>query len=105
MAGRRRGGGASWSEALALARGVHASFRLIEELGYPIYPRAKRRIAAAPARLVAAVLWVLSRIRPFRELLASGEAECRALVDVMLAAAARAEGFADASAIAVIRPS
>lgn len=87
VAGERRGGGASWSDALRLARGVHASFSLIKGLGFAIYPQAKRRIDGSPPWVMAAVLWVMSRVRPFRELLATGEAECRALVDVMAAAA------------------
>ena len=87
VAGMRRGGGASWKEALVLARGIRASFGVIKELGYPIYPRAKRLIDRSPPSAVAAMLWSMSRIRSFRELLATGEAECRALVDVMAASA------------------
>ena len=87
VAGVRRGGGASWGEALVLARGIHASFALIKGLGHDVYPRSKRRIDGSPAWVLAAVLWGMSRIRSFRELLATGEAECRSLVDVMLAAA------------------
>jgi 2-dehydropantoate 2-reductase len=37
VAGVRRRGAASWDEAVALARGVHASFALIKRLGYEIY--------------------------------------------------------------------
>ena len=33
------------------------------------------------------MLWFMSRIRPFRELLATGKAECCALVDIMTSAA------------------
>lgn len=87
VAGERRGGGASWGEALVLARGVHASFALIKSLGYKVYPRAKRRIDGSPLWVMAAVLWFMSRIRSFRELLATGGAECAALVDAMVSAA------------------
>jgi 2-dehydropantoate 2-reductase len=90
VAGERRGGGASWREALILARGVHASYKLIARLGYPIYPKAKRRINGRPTLALAAMLWSVSRVRPFRELLATGEAECRALADSMAAAASLA---------------
>lgn len=83
VAGVRRGGGASWSEARVLARGVRASFKLIEAMGHPVYPRAKRLIYRSPLAVVAATLWSMSRVRSFRELLASGGAECDALVDVM----------------------
>lgn len=101
--GVRRGGGASWGETLRLSRGVHACFALIKGLGYPIYPQAKRRMDASPPWVVASMLWFMSRIRSFRELLATGETECRALVDVM-AAAARAKAPAVASDILAMKP-
>lgn len=87
VAGARRGGGASWGKALVLARGVHASFGLIRELGYPIYPKGKKRLDGFPTPVLAAMLWSLSRIRSFREVLATGAAECAALVEEMAAAA------------------
>jgi len=104
VAGERRGGGASWGEALALARGLHASFTLIRGLGYRIYPKSKRRIDGSPAWAVAATLWSMSRIRLFRELLATGKAECRALVDVMVAAAPLAKPPAIVSGIQAMKP-
>jgi 2-dehydropantoate 2-reductase len=104
VAGQRRGGGASWGEANVLARGVHQSFRLIEGLGYRVYPRAKARIDGSPAWVVAAILWSLSRIRPFRELLATGENECRALADAMAAAAPRAKPPVDPAGIEAMKP-
>lgn len=88
VAGERRGGGASWGEAIALARGVHACFAVIRSLGYHIHPRAKQRLSSSPAWAVAAVLWFMSRIGPFRTLLATGKAEACALVEVMAAVAA-----------------
>ncbi len=106
VAGERRGGGASWGEARVLARGLHASFMLVKGLGFEIYPKAKRRIDGSPAWIVAAVLWFLSRIRSFRVLLASGEVECCALIDVMVAAAAPLTQRAFAvSDIEAMRPS
>ena len=63
VAGVRRGGGASWGEAIVLARGVHASFGLIKGLGYPVYPRTKKLIDRSPASVVAAMLWSMSRGR------------------------------------------
>ena len=104
VAGERRQGGASWGEALALARGVHASFRLIEGLGFGVYPGTKRLLAASPATIVAGVLWSMSRIRSFRELLATGRAECCALVDVMVASAALAAPPIAVPAIEAMRP-
>lgn len=89
VAGRRRGGGAAWREAMVLARGVRAAFTVIRALGYDVYPKSKQRLEASPVWTTAALLWGLSRLRPFRELLATGEAECRALVDAMVRAAPR----------------
>jgi 2-dehydropantoate 2-reductase len=104
VAGERRGGGASWGEALVLARGVHASFALIKARGYAVYPQAKARIDRSPAWVMAAMLWGMSRIRSFRQLLASGEAECRALVDVMLSAAPPGSPADVVSAVAAMKP-
>ncbi len=105
VAGERRGGGASWGEALVVARGVRASFELITGLGYDLYPRTKKRIGRSPAPVVAALLWFVSRIPSFRELLATGKAECRALVAVMVAAAPLAKPPVAVAAIEAMRPS
>ncbi len=105
VAGVRRGGGASWGEALVLARGIHASFGLIKGLGYPVYPRAKKMIDRAPASVVAAMLWSMSRVRSFRELLATGKAECVALVNAMVAAAPFAKGPVVVPDIQAMKPS
>jgi len=86
VAGERRGGGASWREAVIIARGVHEGFALIKGLGFPIYPKSKSRINSMPIWVLAIMLWTVSRIRSFRELLATGKNECRALVDVMVSA-------------------
>ena len=104
VAGERRGGGASWGEAVRLARGVQESFALIKGLGHPIYPRTKARLNGCPAWVLASMLWFMSRIRSFRELLATGENECRALADVMLAAAPRSEPPVRSSRIGAMRP-
>ncbi len=104
IAGMRRGGGASWRQAFVLARGVHAAFRLIEALGYPLHPGLKRIIRRSPAAALGAMLWAMSRVRSFRELLATGSAECDALVDAMLAAASRTGLSAPVAAIAATKP-
>ena len=104
VAGVRRGNGASWGEALVLARGVHASFGLIKELGHPVYPRAKRLIYRSPVSVVAAVLWSMSRVRSFRELLATGKAECVALVDSMVTAVPLAGGRVATRDIQAMKP-
>ena len=105
VAGERRGGGASWAEALVLARGVHASFMLIKGLGHPVYPTTKKLMDRSPASVVAAMLWSMSRVRSFRELLATGKAECIALVDAMVAAAPLAKGPVAVSDIQAMKPS
>jgi 2-dehydropantoate 2-reductase len=105
ISGERRGGGASWGEALVLARGVRAGFALIRALGYEVYPRAKRRVEASPRWIVAAALWSASRVRAFRTLLATGEAECSALVDTMVSAAPCGTAPAIVTAIAAMKPS
>jgi 2-dehydropantoate 2-reductase len=105
VAGERRGGGASWGEALTLARGVHASFTLIKALGYGIYPRAKKILDGSPAWVIAAMLWFMSRIRAFRQLLAMGKGECRALVETMVAVAPFGTAPAIVSKIAAMKPS
>ena len=104
VAGQRRGGGASWKDALVLARGVHASFAFVKGLGYGVYPRSKARLDNSPAWVVAALLWGMSRVRSFRELLATGKPECVALVDAMVAAAPLAKPLVDLSAIRAMKP-
>ena len=105
VAGVRRGGGASWGEAIVIARGVRESYVLIRGLGYPIHPSAKARISRAPIAVVAAVLWAMSRIKSFRELLATGVNECRALVDALVAAAPQARPAVAVAKIQAMRPS
>ncbi|SEO08732.1 2-dehydropantoate 2-reductase [Duganella sp. CF517] len=87
VAAVRRDGGATWAEAARIARGAKAGFSLIQAMGYRLHPSGKARLGAYPHQVLAAMLWTMSRIRPFCELLASGESECRALVEVMQAAA------------------
>jgi 2-dehydropantoate 2-reductase len=104
IAGVRRGGGASWGESMVIARGVHEGFALIRGLGYPLYPALKTWLDRCPAWMVAGMLWSMSRIRSFRELLATGHNECRALVDVMVSAAPRARLPVDVAKIQAMRP-
>ncbi len=104
VAGERLAGGASWAEAIVLARGVQTSFELIKGLGYRVYPRGKQIVAACPIPVLATMLWCMSRIRSFREVLATGEAECRILVDDMVAAAPRAKKPVDVSRIQAMKP-
>ena len=99
--GQRRGAGASWAEAMVVARGVHASYAVIKSLGYRVYPSGKSALNASPAVLIAGGLWFLSRITAFRELLATGANECRVLIDVVAAAAAGATPAAVAEILAM----
>ena len=82
----RRGGGASWREAMIVARGTRAGFAVLKGQGHRLYPPSKALISALPTPLVAMMLWCISRIASFRDLLATGVNECRALVDVVTAA-------------------
>ena len=100
--GQRRGGGATWAEAMAVARGVHAGYAVIAGTGYRVYPAAKSTLNAAPTMVIAAMLWFVSRIKAFRELLATGVGECRALADVMAAAAGTATPPLPAAGAAIL---
>ena len=91
VAGVQRGHGASWSDALRIARGARESFALIQALGYQLYPVGKARLNAIPSWVFAAMLWSLSRIKSFRELLATGSDESRALVDAIVASIPQAK--------------
>ena len=90
-AGERRGGGASWSESLVVARGLRAGFAIVQALDLRLHPRSKRVLAASPVAGLAGMLWAVSRIGSFRRLLATGVRECRALVDVVARAASEAK--------------
>jgi hypothetical protein len=57
---------------------------------------------SVPNFLIASPLWVFSRIPAMRELLATGLNECRALVDTMAAAEAKAKPPLPASATALL---
>ena len=104
VAAVRRGGGASWHESLVLARGLKESFTLIQRLGYRLYPSGKALLHSSPAPVAAGMLWSMSRIPSFRNLLATGAAECRALVDVLVAHASQATPPVDVAKIEAMRP-
>lgn len=104
VAGMKRNGGASWSEAMTLAHGMHECWALIQHLGYPLYPSAKVWINRSPAVVGASLLWTMSRITSFRELLATGVNECRALVDTMAEAASRANPPMQVPQIQAMKP-
>ena len=104
VAGQRRGGGASWSEALTIARGLQEGFTLIQRMGYRLHPSGKALLHAAPAWAPASILWFMSRISSFRELLATGVNECRALVDLLVSAAQEVNPAVSVSRIEAMKP-
>jgi 2-dehydropantoate 2-reductase len=104
VAGVRRGGGASWAECLLIARGMQESFTLIQRLGYPLYPSGKKILKNSPAWVPASMLWSMTRIKSFRELLATGINECRALVDVLVAHAPHANPPVSVTRILAMKP-
>ena len=89
LAAVRARGGAPWSGCLAVAQGLQESFSLSQRLGYKRYPSGKVRLQRSPLWIVAGLLWFVSRIPSFRDLLATGIKECCALIDVLVADAAR----------------
>ena len=103
--GVRRGGGASWGEALTIARGMREGFTLIQRLGYRLYPSGKARLHAAPAPVAASMLWFMSRISSFRELLATGLNECICLVDVLVANSHEVKPAISLATIEAMKPS
>ncbi len=104
VAAMRRNAGATWSEAVIVARGARQSFSLIQRLGYRLYPAGKSLLHSSPAFVLASVLWGMSRIPSFRQLLATGIGECRALTDVLLTAAQSLDPPLPTAAIAAMKP-
>ena len=104
VAGMRRGGGASWGEAMTLASGAREGFTLIRRLGYQLYPAGKSWLHACPTWVMAGLLWSVSRIRSFRELLAIAADECKSLVDVLLENAAGLSPPISSDKIEAMRP-
>ena len=102
VAAQRRGGGASWAQAMTVARGVQAGYAVIRALGYRVYPAAKSALDASPTVVIASMLWFVSRIASFRDLLATGVNECRVLADAMAAAATGATPALPAAATAIL---
>lgn len=105
VAGVRRGGGASWSESTVLACGLQESFKLIQKIGYELYPSGKVTLSKSPRWVVARMLWGMSRVTSFRELLATGIGECCALVDALVVAATEANLAESVPSIQAMKPS
>lgn len=103
VAGHRRGGGATWAEAMVGARGMHAGFAIVKGLKYRLYPRSKSVMASLPTFLIAFLLWFVSRIVSMRELMATSLNECRALADKMVAASDKAKPALPSAVQAVLK--
>ncbi|MFT8898281.1 MAG: 2-dehydropantoate 2-reductase N-terminal domain-containing protein [Acetobacter sp.] len=103
VAAEKRGKGAPWSRARTLAIGIRACFAMIRGQGYDIYPKDKARLEKLPVFAVAGMLWGLSRVSSFRTLLATGETECCALVDDMLASATTLGQSVDPDAVSAMK--
>ncbi len=91
VAAQRRGEGASWAQATIVARGLHGGFEIVRSREGRLYPRSKAVLASCPVVLLAALLWLLSRVTSFRDLLATGLTEARDLADELAAAGANAQ--------------
>jgi len=103
IAGKRRGSGATWAEAVTVARGFKAMYVAIRALGHPVIPRAKAAASSSPAGVVASMLWVASRISFVRNAMANGLDECRSLVDDILVASAASPSAVPATVVASIK--
>jgi 2-dehydropantoate 2-reductase len=85
---RRRRRGISWVEAGRLARATDEAFRLVRGLGNVITPASVAMLARLPVPVLAALLWVLTRLPVFTSTIAAVPAdEPRVLIDQMTAAA------------------
>ena len=100
----QRGGGALWRDSVVVARGARESWTLIKRLGYPVYPGGKAILHASPTWVLAVLLWSVSRIRSFRELLSTGAIECRALVSALVASASSVQPPVSVEFIAAMSP-
>ena len=107
VAGQRRGGGATWREAVTVARGLRSGFAIIKALGYSLYPQSKSALASCPTPVLACMLWLASRAPSFRRLLSQGLLECRALADAIAGAgnAAKPPMAALAASVLAMKPS
>jgi 2-dehydropantoate 2-reductase len=80
-----RQAGVSWTEAKTYARAMREGFALVQRLGDSLTPSSLKVLSHVPKLMVAAMFWVLSRLKLIRELGAQGTSEPRALIDMMIA--------------------
>ncbi len=88
VAGERRHSGATWREARTMARGAKGGFAILRGLGYEMHS-SKKSLNGMPLFALTFLLWMVSKMKDFRVLLASGEREARAEADAIMAAAAK----------------
>ena len=101
---QRNGGGASWAQSMVVARGFQEGLALVKHLGFTLRPSSLGYFRSMPTFLLAAMLWSICRVTSVRVLLATGEAECRALIDVMVAAGRKAQPPMATAAIEAMKP-
>jgi 2-dehydropantoate 2-reductase len=82
-----RRAGVPWSEALTLARAMDEGFRMVVRLGNTLTPDSMAKMSRLPVPALAALLWTATRVPSVRRSGAAGNAEPRALIDAMSAAA------------------
>ena len=102
VAGQRRGGSATWAEGESRRPWVARRLRNRQETGVssvPVYQVHDVLCSQLPDPFL---LWVFSRIPAMRELLVTGLNESRALIDTMVAAAAKAKPPLPAAAKALL---
>jgi 2-dehydropantoate 2-reductase len=85
---QRRGSGLSKDESVKLSRAMDEGLRLVRHLGNSITPAPMAVVERMPVRALAALLWMLTRLRAFTRTLGVAPAdEPRMLIDEMSAAA------------------
>ena len=102
VAAQRRGNGASWKEAVSVARGLREGFKVVTALDHTLHA-SKKALAASPILVNAAMLWSISRVTSFRELLATGAQECRSLIDDVIQAGEKGDAISQAGVQALLK--
>lgn len=82
-----RQAGVTWREAQQAATAMSEGFALVRRLGNRLTPAAMRVVDHLPTPLLAALLWMFTRIPSMRPWGAAGTGEPRALIDRMIASA------------------
>lgn len=83
----QRQAGVTWAEAMQLARAADEGLRLVRGLGFRITPASMVTLSHLPIRVLATLLWSMSRLAVIRRSGAAGFVEPRGLIDAMAAAA------------------